>query len=288
MAKKQKKINMNRPAVKKKQGIVAKLAKDIKDAKVIGLIDIRALPDKQLQAIRKKLRGHATFAIVKNSLIRRSLEQAGKATELMDGVISPSALFISDYNPFKFYKFVKQNKGKAAAKPGQTAPFDIVVPAGETSLPPGPVLSELKTAGINVRLQAGKITIASDSVVAKKGDKISDPVAKALQKLGIEPIEVGMNVTKIWEDGVVYASDVLDVDETEFLADLRGAARNALNLSFNAAYPTNENISLLIGKAHRDAKGLAVSAEIYEKDIIDLILAKANAQASALKARVKE
>ena len=45
-------------------------------------------------------------------------------------------------------------------------------------MPAGPALSELKAAGLNVRIQAGKIAIAKDQVVVKKGEVIKDMVPK--------------------------------------------------------------------------------------------------------------
>jgi len=277
---------MNELILKQKQEFVSNLAEKIKKFKVIAVADIRNYPDRHLQAVRRKLRGSAELVVAKNSLIKRALEQAGKEPELTNIMTGPTALVMTDMNPFQLYKFVKQSKGKAAAKPGQLAPYEIVIPAGETSLPPGPVLSELKQGGVNAQIKGGKVVIATDSVVAKAGQKITDAAAKALQKLGIEPFEVMFNILAASEGGVIYKKDVLDVDEEKLLADIGRCASEALNLSFNIAYPTKENIILLLQKAHRDSRSLALNAEIYEKDVIDLILAKANAQASALKSRV--
>ncbi|QLJ52693.1 MAG: hypothetical protein Sv326_0518 [Candidatus Fermentimicrarchaeum limneticum] len=277
---------MNELILKQKQEFVSNLAEKIKKFKVIAVADIRNYPDRHLQAIRKKLRGTAELVVAKNSLIKRALEQAGKEPELTNIMTGPTALVMTDMNPFQLYKFVKQSKGKAAAKPGQVAPYEIVIPAGETSLPPGPVLSELKQGGVNAQIKGGKVVIATDSLVAKAGQKITDAAAKALQKLGIEPFEVMFNILAASEGGIVYGKDVLDVDEEKLLADLRRCASEALNLSFNIAYPTKQNIILLLQKAHRDSRSLALNAEIYEKDVIGLILAKANAQAAALKSKV--
>lgn len=266
---------------------VSELAKLAKGAKVIAIADLRNLPDKHLQSLRKKLRGRAVIAVAKNSLIERALQQAGKATDSMKGITGPTAIIFTDMDPFKLFKLIKESRGKAAAKPGQLAPFDIIVPAGETALPPGPVLTELKQAGLQAQIQAGKVVISKPSTVAKAGEKISDMAAKALQKLGVEPFEVGMELVSAWEAGTIYPRTVLDVDETAFMANLQGAGRNALALSVSIAYPTRASMPLLIGKAARNAKALALGANIYEKDVIDLILARANAQASALMAKAK-
>lgn len=256
-----------------------------KKAGVIAVASLRNLPDKHLQAIRKKLRGKATVEVAKNSVLVRALKGAGKATDLVEKIEGPTAVIFTDMDPFKLYKIIFQGRGKAAAKPGQIAPFDIIVPKGETAFPPGPVLTELKLAGINAQIAAGKVVIGKDSTVVKSGEKIGDVQAKALAKLGVEPFDVGMEVVAAWEGGTVYPGAVLHIDETEFMSKLMGAANNAFNLTFEIAYPTKANITLLIGKAVMEGKALAVEAGICEKDTIGLILAKANAQAGALLAK---
>jgi len=277
---------MKEETLKKKQEFVSQLAERIKKFRVIAVADLRNYPDRYLQAVRKKLRDEAEVVVAKNSMIKRALEQAGRGKELSEMMVGPTALIMTNMNPFQLYKLVKQSKGKAAAKPGQIAPYDIVVPAGETNLPPGPVLSELKQGGVNAQIKGGKVVIASDSVVAKAGQKITDAAAKALQKLGVEPFEVMFNILAAWEDGLVYRKDVLDVDEKKLIDDLRRVASEAFNLSFNVVYPTKQNIALLLQKAHLDSRNLAVNAGVYEKEVIDLMLAKANAQANALKLKI--
>lgn len=271
----------------KKEKVVDRIKKLFKESKVVGIVDLRNLPDRELQTMKKKLRDKATFIVAKHSLITKAFEGDKKGTELFKQVQGPSCLIFSSMDPFQIFRFFKQNKGKAAAKPGQIAPFDIVVPAGETSLPPGPVLTELKQAGIDARIQGGKVVVGKDSTVVKGGAKITDPVAKGLQKLGIEPFEVGLTLLAAVEAGTVYIREVLDVDETQLMKDFASAAARAMALSIGTGYPTKENIKMLLQKAVRDSRGLAIGANVYEKEVIDIILAKAFANANALNSKVK-
>ncbi|MDO8340090.1 MAG: 50S ribosomal protein L10 [Candidatus Burarchaeum sp.] len=277
-----------RPSHKRKQEIVTELAKLMKKSKTIGIIDLRNLPDRQFSLIKKKLRGKAEFVVAKNTLIKKAFEKAKVAETLVPHINAPSAIVFTDLNPFELFRFIKQNKGKAAAKPGQIAPFDLIVPAGETSLPPGPVLSELKSAKIDARIQDGKVVIGKDSLVAKKGEKITDLAAKGLQKLGIQPFEVGMNMTAAFEDGLIYGHDVMDVDEEKLMAQLASGYISALNLSVEVGYPTKANMEIMIVKAVRNARGLAIEANIYEKEVIGDIMAKATRAHDALAVNVKE
>jgi len=277
-----------RPSQELKKEVVSELAKLMKKSKTIGVIDLRNLPDRQFSLIKKKLRGKAEFVVAKNTLIKKAFEKAKVAEGLVSRVNAPSALVFTDLNPFELFRFIKQNKGKAAAKPGQIAPFDLIVPAGETTLPPGPVLSELKSAKIDARIQEGKVVIGKDSLVAKKGEKIGDLVAKGLQKLGIQPFEVGMNLVAAFDGVLIYLREVMDVDEEKLMAELASGYLSALNLSVEVGYPTRQNIEIMLVKAVRNARGLAIEANIYDKEVIDQILAKAKRAHDALAVNVKE
>jgi len=263
---------------------VKELERFIDERNVIGVVDIESLPSKQFQEIRKKLRGKADIKISKSILIKKAIESLKREDlKKLEGYIDgPCGIIVSDEDPFLLYKFLKKNRSKALAKAGMIAPSDIIVPAGDTDMPVGPVLSELKIAKIDVKIEKGKIVIASDSQVAKKGDVISQQLANALAKLGITPMEIGLKIAAVLEKGVIYTADVLDVDEEKFMQDLVGAYRSALNLAVNAGYPNKESIKIMIQKAYQNAKNLAVNADILTKDTIGGTLAKASGQASAL------
>jgi large subunit ribosomal protein L10 len=259
----------------------------ISNAKTVAVVDLHSLPARQLHSVRKKLKGKADFIVKKTSLIKRALKKTGK-TQIIDLIESEKAIVISDLDAFSLYKQLCSGPLKVNAKPGQVAPSDIVVPAGETTLPPGPALSEFKQAGLDARIQAGKIVIAKDGIVAKKGEKISPIVAGVLQKLGIKPFELKVNVPAILKGDLLYQKDVLDINEEEFMKDVAIAASSAFNLSVEIAYPTSQNISRLLGKAHLESKALAVEIGFITPETLSAILGKAMREANALKAKVPE
>ncbi len=271
------------PEAKKKE--VEKLEKILNDNDIIGIIDLEKLPSSQFQAIKKKLRGTAEVKVTRSMYIRRALEKVKdeKKKKLLDYVKGPVGLIFTKENPFKLYKFLKNNRSKAFAKPGQIAEKDLVVPAGETDLPVGPALSELKMAGVNCKIDKGKIAVIKDSILTKKGEKVTEQVAAALSKLGIKPMEIGITLKAVYEEGVVYTPDVLDINEEEFMQNLQNAYMSAVNLAVNAGYPTKQTIELMLQKAFTEARNLAVNADIMTKETSELILAKAFNKMNALK-----
>ncbi len=49
---------------------------------------------------------------------------------------------------------LEKTKTKMAARPGETAPEDIVVSKGPTGFRPGPIVGELQQAGIPAAIEA--------------------------------------------------------------------------------------------------------------------------------------
>ncbi|MEM3364440.1 MAG: 50S ribosomal protein L10 [Candidatus Micrarchaeia archaeon] len=268
-----------------KEQQVDKLAKEISKHKVVALFSLTGLPARYLQRAKSKLRGQAEFRIVKSAVLERALKKA-KLDMLFESKKGPAGIILSDIDPFKLFKELKRSRGQAYAKPGQISPTDIVIPAGETQFPAGPVLSEFKQAGLDVKIVGGKIHIAKDKTIVKKGEAISDGAAKILQKLDIKPFDIGVELSTAYRDGTLYASDVLDVDEKAYLDRLVNAFLDARALSVEVAYPTRDNMKLLITKAHRNARALAIESEFPEKEVLDQILAKAAAHAKAIESKI--
>lgn len=268
-----------------KKTAVKEVAEKLQHAHVIAVIDLHGLPAVLLHGIRKQMRTDGSVIFKKTSLLRRALKLAGK-NALMDYMTGEKALLLAKDNPFALYKKARSKPLKIYAKPGQEAPDDIIVPAGETMLPPGPVLTELKLAGVDARIQAGKIAVGKDSTVARKGEKIKDAVAKALQKLGIKPFELNVEIPVVLEGDVIYKSDVLHIDEKKFMASIVGAHLGAKAIALEIGYATKDNIADLITKACRQARHVGIERDITVPELIEELVKKAARQASALSAKV--
>jgi len=255
---------------------------------LIGLVDMYGIPAAQVQQIRRNLRGRAVIKVVRNTLISHALGEIGGKAAVLDKYISGhSAMIFTNDNPFKLFKALEKTKTKMAAKPGETAPEDIVVEKGPTSFKPGPIVGELQQAGIPAAIEGGKVKIRETKTIVKKGAVISKKVADVLIKMDIKPMDVGLALQAAFYEGDVYEPSVLAIDEDAVLAQIQLAAQQAFNLSVNAAIPTKETIAPIITKAVRDARGLAVEAAIYEKDVVDAIIGKAQRETFALKNIVK-
>ncbi len=274
------------PAIVRKKQKVEQVKNQLKGAKTVAILDVRNLPDRILQKARKQLRSKASFLMAKNTVIKRSL-QTSDAKQISELVNSPTVLVLSEnMSAYSIFKHFKDNQVAVAAKPGQQAIEDIIVPAGETDLPPGPALSELKAAKINAMIKGGKIAVQKDSIVAKKGEKIEENVCKALQKLNIRPFKAGINMVAGFEDGTLYMADILNIDENELNIDLKASLSDAYNMSVNCSYPTQMNNKHILTNALSQSRALVSETGAYSPAYVELLLAPAIRMQNMLESKV--
>src|SRR3989338_6993612 len=270
-----------------KKNIVDEMSDLIRKHSITALVNMSNIPAPQLQAMRREMKGKIRIYMTKKRLMKIALDKSknekknvGALANYFEGM--PAFIF-SNENPFRLSRLLQKSKTKAPAKAGQTAPSDIAISKGRTSFAPGPIISELSSIGLKVGVEGGKIAIKEDTVIARKGQKIKPKVAEILARLDIRPMDVGLGMVAAYEDGIIYARDVLEVDEKAFNDKLNSAALQAFNLAFNIAYATKENISLLIAKAFNDAKAIGLSQNIFDEGIIELLLGKAEISMLSLK-----
>ncbi len=264
---------------KKKE--VEELAEIIKSHPVVALVDVAGVPAYPLSRMRDKLRGKALLRVSRNTLIELAIKKAAKdlgkpeLEKLLDYIQGGAGILATEMNPFKLYKLLEESKTPAPAKAGVPVPHDVTIPAGPTSIAPGPLVGEMQALGIPARIEKGKVSIQKDYTVLKAGEVITEQLARILNALGIEPLEVGLNLLAAYEDGIVYTPDVLAIDESEYISMIQRAYTYAFNLSVNTAYPTKQTIEAIIGKAFLGAKSVAVEAGYITKETVEDIIGRA-------------
>ena len=269
---------------------VERIVSSIDSSSMVGLINIEGVGARQLQGIRTSLRGSAVIHMARNTLMIRALEKSDKKgiKKLVEYVTGPIAFIFSNEDPFALSKFLSDNKAASPAKGGQIAPKDIVIPAMNTGVAPGPFISELAALKIPSRVKTGVIHITDDSVAVKAGDTVSNAMAQMLSRLGIEPMELQLKLIAAYTEGNVLTAESLDIDIESLFNEVILGHQYAVNLSINAGIPTPDTIPLIIVKANMEAKSLVMEIGFFTTDMLDVYLAKANSQALALAAALAE
>ncbi|MCX6708581.1 MAG: 50S ribosomal protein L10 [Candidatus Woesearchaeota archaeon] len=247
-------------AAPEKKEVVKKILQFGKQYPIIGLLNMENMPASSLLVMKKQLRGKVELVMTRKTLILLGLKdlKLPGGERLIEQIKGMPALMFTKENPFALYKIIKKSKTPAAAKAGQLAPRDIIIPAGPTPFTPGPIISEFAALGIKAGVEGGKVAVKQDAM------------------------EIGLDLICAYEKGIIYQRTVLDIDETKFMQDLIGAASGAFNLAIEATHITKDTIETLLGKAHREAKAVGIEGNIMEPEIVGEILAKAQRQAQSV------
>ncbi len=278
-----------RQILQQKAKEVEEVEKILKQYKAVALANLHKVRAAQLQELRKKLQDDAYLRVIKNSLMKRAIAEVKDKPNLekLEDHVNGSKIFLfTDLNPFKLVLLLERSKVKTTAKAGDVAAFDVIVPAGNTGQPPGPIISQLGAVGLKTRIESGSVWINKDTLVVKKGEIIPARLAAVLSKLGIKPVEAGLVLEAVYDDGMMITKEQLHLDIEQTRKSVEEAHRNAFYLSINSAYPLPETIQVILQKAHHDAYKLSVSEDIPTKETMGDILRKAYMSMLSLKSRL--
>ena len=232
------------------------LAELFKKFKNIVVIEMAHINDRQIQETRKLLRGNAVIRMSKKNLQIRAINQYKKNSKksnldyLADNIPGQSGLVFTNLDIFELKSVFDENEWMVPARPDEITPVDIWVPAGDTSLPTGQVISELNmTLRLPTRIQNDTIWIREDTRTHKAGDIVDVKQAAVLKKLGIKPIESLIKIHYAWSDGEIIPEDVLYMDMEQFHKDIALAYNAALGILFEMPFFVEEMLDEYLKRA---------------------------------------
>ena len=269
-----------------KEGRVAELKEIISSPGVVGIIDIGGVPAKNMLDMRSSLKGIVSMTMAKKTLMRIAWKEAGRSTEelevLFEGAAQPCIVHSDSLNAYQLFDELKKTRQGRAAKEGELAPSDIIVPAGPTEFAPGPLVGEFNAVGIPAKIDKGKIAIQKETKVVSAGEPMSADLGMMLAKLGINPIEIGLILIGAIEEGLLLPADDLDLDLDGLKDDISNATSRAFNLACNAHWFSTATTPVLLAKASSESLAVAVEAGIVNDKTAELFVMRANARMMAL------
>jgi len=241
-----------RKSHEKKAKIVEDLSEKIKNSKTFMIVNIKNLPSRQFQEIKKRLREHAEIKVVKKNILRRAIETIKRDSILpLENYVEENCAFvISDLEGFELAGILAKNKTKIFAKAGQVATEDIEIKAGPTSLVPGPAISELGSLGIQIAVEEGKISIKAPKIIVKKGEVIKENAASLLQKLDIKPFDIGLEPVALYDVSSEKIYTNININPEESIEKLKEAKAKALGIAQKIMYYCKESIGYFLAKAN--------------------------------------
>lgn len=267
--------------LQKKISEVEATTKQIENHKVVGIASLQKVRAPQLQEFKKNLADKVYMQVIKNTLMKRAIENCKEKPEvkkLVEHLTGSNLYLFTNLNPFKLALLLKKSKIKTTAKSGDISAFDVIVPAGNTGQPPGPIIGQFNAVGLPTRIESGSVWITKDTLVVKESEVISLRLAVILSKLGIKPVEAGLAMKVAYDDGSIITEEELQIDLDKTRQNVENAHLNAFALSLSIAYPTTENLEILVQTAHQEAYTLAVNAAVSTKETIEDLIRKAQAE----------
>jgi large subunit ribosomal protein L10 len=284
-------MHENRTSYPKRKTEMHQLLQELpKKYKVMAIIKMKKVRSTQILPLRKTLKGEVEFVSIKDRVAKKALESLDVPgiKDMVGELKGQVMLMFTNMSPFKLNVLLAKNKIMMAARGGDIASIDIVVPAKNTGIAPGPMLTEFKEAGIPTKIDQGTIWIAKDSTPVKKGEAINEKLAALLGKLDIKPVEAGITLNTALEAGLKYSEEEMIIDVEKVRNQFAQAHQEAVSLSIEAAYITADNVSQILSKAAQSARSVSVESGFMTDETKEQILQKADAQAKGLASQAKE
>ena len=275
---------------KRKTQMYQQLQELPKKYKVLAVIKMQKVRSSQILPLRKTLAGEVLFFSIKDKVAKKAFEKLDVAgvKDIADKLTGQCMFLFTNMSPFKLNVLLAKNKILMAARGGDLASFDIVVPAKNTGIAPGPMLTEFKEAGIPTKIDQGTIWIAKDSTPVLKGEPINDKLASILGKLDIKPVEAGISLFSALEAGIAYAEEEMIIDVEKIRNAFTQFHQEAVSLSIEAGYITADNIMQILSKASQSARSVSVEAGFMTDETKEQILQKADSQAKSVAGKAKD
>ena len=275
---------------KKKTQMYQQLQELPKKYKVLSIIQMQKIRSTQILPLRKILKDDVEFVSIKDKIAKKAFAEMDVPgiKEIAKELSGQCMLIFTNMSPFKLNVLLAKNKIMMNARGGDIASVDVVVPAKNTGIAPGPMLTEFKNAGIPTKIDQGTIWIAKDSTPVLKGEVISEQLATILGKLDIKPVEAGILLYTALEDGIKYTEEEMVIDVEKVREQFGQAHKEAVSLSIEAAYITADNISQILGKAAQSARSVSVESGFMTDETKEQILQKADSQARAVAGQAKD
>ena len=282
-------MHENRTEYPKKKTQMYQLLQDLpKKYNVTALVRMEKVRASQLLPLRKKLQNEVKIVSIKDKIARKAFEKLDipGIKKLKEKLTGQCLFMFTNMSPFKLNVLLGKNKIMLAARGGDIASVDVVVPPKNTGIAPGPMLTEFKENKIPTKIDQGTIWILKETTPVKKGEVVSTRLAALLGKLDIKPIEAGIVLNSALSESVLFTEEELVVDVEKFREKLIQAAQEAKSLSIEIAYITPDNAEQLISKAAQSARSLSIESGFLTDETKEQILQKAHSQAQNVSSKL--
>jgi len=259
----------------RKEVLATELEEHLKNFSKLFVVGVDNVTSNQLHEIRKSLRGEALIYCGKNTQIRRVLrkletEDGMEDLEKLRAVCKTNIAFVFTNGDLKtMCDRITENKMPAAAKAGAVAQRDVIIPAGPTSLEPT-MTSFLQALNISSKISKGNIEILNETHLLHQGEKVDASSAALLAKLDIMPFAYGLVVQQVYDNGSLFAPEVLDITQDQIVAKFKAGAKNMAAVSIELGKPCAVSVPYSLLMAFSNLVAVAAATEFTFKEAEDV------------------
>mmetsp|Transcript_7457 Transcript_7457/g.10987 ORF Transcript_7457/g.10987 Transcript_7457/m.10987 type:complete len:334 (+) Transcript_7457:28-1029(+) len=246
---------------------------------------------KQMQNMRRALRGTAVVLFGKNTLIRAGLKkrieepkesdedyerrkdnwyQFDELNDLIPLIKGNVGLIFCKGNMDKVLEIIDENKVPAEAKAGTIAPCDVTVPPGPTGMDPS-MTAFFQALGIATKIAKGQIEIVTSVQVVETDKKVGNSEAVLLKKLGIKPFHFGLIPRDVYDNGSVYSAEVLKLTDEIVMQKFMNGVKNIAAMSLEVGVPTAASVPHSIVRGFKNLVSIAYGIDYDLKQASDLL-----------------
>jgi large subunit ribosomal protein LP0 len=249
----------------RKESLKNKLDKLLNEYKNVLICTVDNVGSNQMQKVRMALRGKAVLLMGKNTIIRKVIREHIVNNPRLDALLphvwgNIGFVFTNEKDLVAIRDTVLKNKVPAAAKSGTMAPIDVFVPPGPTGLDPGQT-GFFQALNIATKIARGSIEIINTVHLIKKGEKVTSSHVALLSKLSILPFFYGIQVIKVYEDGAVFNTEVLDLSQADLYAKFFNGVRKIAAISLAIGYPTIASLPTILSGGFRKILAISMATE---------------------------
>ena len=89
--------------------------------------------------------------------------------------------------------------------------------------------------------------------------------------LNISPFTYGMNIKAVYDQGVIFSPEVLDVEDETLIGHFMTGIKNIASISLAANFPTVASVPHSMVNGYKRVLGLGLSLDEYSFEAVDKV-----------------
>ncbi|KAF2099423.1 hypothetical protein NA57DRAFT_38081 [Rhizodiscina lignyota] len=250
-----------------------KLKNLLEEYKSIFIVTVDNVSSQQMHEIRQALRGEGVVLMGKNTMVRRAIKgfmnENPEYERLLPHVKGNVGFVFTNTDLKETREKILSNRVAAPARAGAVAPLDVFIPAGNTGMEPGKT-SFFQALGVPTKIARGTIEITTELKLVEAGTKVGPSEATLLNMLNISPFTYGMGISQVYDQGQTFASEVLDIEESQLLKAFTTAINTIATISLAVSYPTLPSVMHSIVNTYKKVLAVAIETDYSWEAIEEL------------------